>query len=319
MNIRKFKSHDYPSIVDIRNSLNIVWPAWPKDPETWKEIDLNRDPKCLFQRWVAEEDGKVVGAASFGRRLDDFHPQKFYINIEVPEANRQRGIGAALYEQLMHEMQPYDPRVLRTDILENQIQSYPFVQKRGFKEVWRETPVHVVVAGFDASPCADIEEDLKAEGITIKSLYDLKDDLDRDRRVYDLYMELAKDVPSELPEFILIPFEDWVKMLLEDPTTNPQAFFIAVQGGQYIALHDMGIEAPSRALLGGLLGTLPTYRNKRIGLLLILRAIKFAQHHNIPVFKTCTAITNAPMQSLFNKLGFARDPEWLQCEKVISA
>jgi ribosomal protein S18 acetylase RimI-like enzyme len=318
MNIREFKRDDYPSIVDIHNSLNIVWPAWPKDPETWMEIDRNRDPKCLYQRWVAVENGIVVGAASSGRRLDDYHPQKFYINIEVLEAYRRRGIGAALYNQLMESIQPHNPRILRTDILENQIQSYPFVQKRGFREVWRETPVHLETAGFDFSPFADIEENLRAEGITIKSLYDLKNDPDRDYRVYNLYMELAKDVPSELPEFTIIPYEDWRKMLLEDPTTNPEAFFITVQGDQYIALHDIGIEAPNRALLGGLLGTLPPYRNRRIGLALILCAIKYAQEHHIPVFKTCTAITNNPMQALFNKLGFARDPEWLQCEKVIS-
>ncbi|MBN1535796.1 MAG: GNAT family N-acetyltransferase [Anaerolineales bacterium] len=318
MNIRKFTSDDYAAIVEIRNSLNIVWPAWPKDPETWMEIDRNRDPKCLYQRWVAEEEGKVVGAASFGRRLDDFHPQKFYINIQVLEAYRRHGIGTALYKQLMKELQPYDPIILRTDILENQLQSYPFVQKRGFKEVWRETPVHLDVAGCDLSTYADLEITLKAEGISIKSLHDIKNNQDRDRRVYDLYMELAKDMPSELPEFTIIPYEDWVKITLEDPTTSPQAFFIAVHKDQYIALHETVIEMSDRALLGGLLGTLPAFRNKHIGLALILRAIKFAQNHNIPVFKTCTAITNNPMQNLFNKLGFTRDPEWLQCEKVIT-
>ncbi len=36
-----------------------------------------------------------------------------------------------------------------------------------------------------------------------------------------------------------------------------------------------------------------------------------------PQRKTCTAIQNVPMQVLFNKLGYARDPEWLQCQKDI--
>ncbi|HPH97811.1 MAG TPA: hypothetical protein PKW33_16485 [Anaerolineaceae bacterium] len=53
MNLRKLENQDYPAIAAIHNSLNIVWPAWPRDPEAWREADRNRDPKCRFQRWVA--------------------------------------------------------------------------------------------------------------------------------------------------------------------------------------------------------------------------------------------------------------------------
>jgi hypothetical protein len=35
------------------------------------------------------------------------------------------------------------------------------------------------------------------------------------------------------------------------------------------------------------------------------------------IAKTCTAINNVPMQALFYKLGYAHDPEWLQCQKDI--
>jgi mycothiol synthase len=318
MNIRKLTPTDYPAIVEIHNSLNIVWPTWPGNTAAWIEADRNRDPKCRVQRFVAEEGGQVVGAASYANRLDDYHPQKFYINIEVLAAFRNRGIGAALHDQLMEDLQQFDPRILRTDILVNQIQSYPFMEKRGFKEVWRETPVHLEVAKFDLKPYVGLESDLATAGITICTLAELAGDPDRDRKVYDLYMELAKDVPSELPEFVPAPYEDWLKWCLYDPATNPDAVALAVFQDQYVSLHDMGVETSGQALLGGLLGTLPAFRNKRIGLALVLRAIKFAQQNSITEFKTCTAKVNLQMQALFNKLGFDRDPEWLQCEKVIS-
>lgn len=317
MNIRTFTNADYDSIVEIRNGLNIVWPAWPRDPAAWREIDRNRDPKCAFQRWVAEEDGKVVGAASRGRRLDDYHPQKFYINIEVPAACRNHGIGTALYDRLMEDIQPFEPRVLRTDILENQIQSYPFMQKRGFKEVWRETPVHLDVAGFDPTPYAGIEAKLHTEGITITSMHALEGDPQRDRKAYELYIALCRDVPSEYEEFTVFPYEDWVKMCLQDPSNDLDAFFIVTQGDRYIALHELGPDSQGKELLGSLMGTLPEFRGRQIGLALMVRAITFAKERNLPVFKTCTAVTNKPMQSIFNRLGFGRDPEWLQCQKDI--
>jgi len=317
MIIRKSTIDDYPPIVDIHNSLNIVWPAWPRDPSVWLENDRRRDPRCKHQRWVALEEGKVVGAASYANRLDDYHPQKFYINVEVLEEFRLRGIGTALYDQLMADLEHFTPRILRTDILVNQIQSYPFVEKRGFKEVWRETPVHMDITGFDFAPYSALEQHLLAEGIHIKSLHELENDRERNQKVYNLYMQLAKDVPSENAEFTPSPYADWEKWCLNDPTTDLDAFFIAVQGEQYIALHELGAEPSSTVLLGGLLGTLPAYRNKRIGLTLMLRALNFARQHQMPVFKTCTARVNVQMQALFDKLGFARDPEWLQCEKVI--
>jgi len=47
MHIRQFTSGDYPAIVDIHNSLNIVYPAWSTDPQVWEENDRNRDPEWL--------------------------------------------------------------------------------------------------------------------------------------------------------------------------------------------------------------------------------------------------------------------------------
>lgn len=317
MNLRQLENQDYPAIAAIHNSLNIVWPAWPREPEAWREADRNRDSRCKFQRWVAVEDGQVVGAASYANHLDDFHPQRFYINIEVFEPYRQRGIGGALYDQLMADLQPYRPWILRTDILANQIQSYPFVEKRGFKEVFRETPVHLKVASVDMRPYTAMEDNLRAEGIEIRTLRELESDPGRDRKAYDLYMALNRDVPGETAEVTPSPFEDWAKWCLNDPTTDLDAFFIAVHGDRYIALHELGADVGGVSLLGGLLGTLPEYRNKRIGLVLMGRAIHFAQTRQLADFKTCTAIVNAPMQALFTRMGFTRDPEWLQCEKVI--
>jgi GNAT superfamily N-acetyltransferase len=317
MNIRDFKSIDYPSIVDIHNSLNIIWPEASRKVEDWVSADNNRSPKCNHRRFVAEVDSKIVGAASFGNRLDDYHPQKFYINIEVLEPYRNRGIGGALYDYMMNALEPFQPNILRTDILENQIQSFPFVQKRGFKEVWRETPVHLNISTFDFTPYESLEEDLKNLGIIIHSLSELQHEPDLEQKVFDLYKKAASYVPSEYESFDIGPFEDWLGWCLHDPSTDPDAFFIASHEGRFIALHELGKDSSGTSLLGGLLGTLPEYRGKGIALALMLRAIRYAQNAKLASFKTCTAAVNIPMQRLFTKLGFGYDPQWLQCQRDI--
>ena len=73
-NIRIFTADDYPAIVDIHNSLNIVWPERPRTPEGWAEAERNRNPKCKYKRWVAVYDGNVVGFGSYGQSIYEYHP-----------------------------------------------------------------------------------------------------------------------------------------------------------------------------------------------------------------------------------------------------
>jgi RimJ/RimL family protein N-acetyltransferase len=48
---------------------------------------------------------------------------------------------------------------------------------------------------------------------------------------------------------------------------------------------------------------------------MVLRNIAYGREHGYTMLKDCTAIQNTPMQALFNRLGFERDPEWQQCQK----
>jgi RimJ/RimL family protein N-acetyltransferase len=104
---------------------------------------------------------------------------------------------------------------------------------------------------------------------------------------------------------------------LNDPSTVHDAYVIAVQGDEYVGLRELGKYPDSDVLLGGLMGVRRDYRNRGIGLAMQLRGIAYAREHGYRLIKDCTAIQNAPMQTLFNRLGYARAPEWQQCQKDI--
>jgi mycothiol synthase len=318
MNICSFTVDDYPAIVNIDNSLNIVWPERPRTPEAWAAADRNRNPERQFQRLVAVTDGKVVGFGSYEQISTDQHPHRFYINIEVIPKYQRQGIGTALYDQIMAELQPLDPYVLRADAFTNLPQGFFFLQKRGFYEAFRETPVHLDVTSFDPSPYVGLEAKLLDKGIIIKTLHDLKTDPNRDRKIYDLYWEVEEDVPHEDSQIEKQNFDEWVKWGLNDPTMLHDAYCVAIHADRYIGLSEWGTESDSDAVLGGLAGVRRAHRKQGIGLALQLRGIVYAREHGYRVLKTCTAVHNFPMQALFDKLGFARDPEWLQCQKDIS-
>ena len=317
MNIRPFVTEDYPAIVGIHNSLNIVWPEAPRTPEGWAQADRRRNPRYPFRRWVAETGGQVVGFGAFWQYSLDFHPPWFHVDVEVSPSHQRQGIGAALYDQVMAGLQPLDPHILRADAFANLPQGFRFLHKRGFYEAFRETPVHLDVASFDPGPYAGLEAGLLAKGIVVKTLRELASDPNRDRKTYDLYWEISEDVPQEDTRIEAPEFADWIKWGLNDPTILHDAYFIAVCGGEYVGLSEWYKDPDNDVLQGGLHGVRRAYRKQGISLALQLRAIAYAREHAFPLLKTCTAIQNAPMQALFDKLNFARDPEWQQCQMNI--
>jgi mycothiol synthase len=317
MIIRDFSSEDYPAMVAIHNSLNIIWPERPRTPEAWAAVDRTRNPKCRHQRWVAVENGCVLGFSSYGQSPTDYPPHSFYVNMEVHPEYQRGGIGALLYEQVMQGLQNFNAPALRADAFANLPQGFPFLQKRGFYEAFRETPVHLDVSAFDPNPYAGLEPKLKTIGIVIKTLRELESDPDRDRKIYDLYWQVNADVPHEGEQTENPKFDEWVGWGLNDASILHDAYFIALHGDEYIGLRELGKFPDSDLLLGSLLGVRREYRQRGIGLALQLRGIAYAREHGYRLLKTCTAIQNAPMQALFNKLGYARDPEWQQCQKDI--
>jgi GNAT superfamily N-acetyltransferase len=317
MKIRKFSPEDYPSIVGIHNSLNIIWPERPRTPEAWAASDQNRNPKWRHQRWVAVEAEAVVGFSSYGQSPWNYPPQSFYVNVEVHQEYQRQGIGSALYDQIMEGLQAFNPPALRADAFANQPSGFSFLQKRGFYEAFRETPVHLDATAFDPSQYVGLEPKLKADGIIIKTLQQLESDPGRNQKIYELYWEANSDVPQEGDPGKWPDYNEWLGWGLNDPSILHDAYFVAVRGDEYIGLRELGSYNDHDVLVGGLLGVRREYRNRGIGLAMQLRGIAYAREHGYRLLKTCTGIQNTPMQALFNKLGYARDPEWQQCQKDI--
>ena len=319
MYIRDFSEKDYPAIVDIHNALLISWPERPRTPEGWAEAERRRNPKCKFHRWVAVKNEKVVGFGSYGQNIFEYHPHRFNIDIEVNPQFQHQGIGGALYERIFTALQVFNARILRADAFTNLPQGFKFLEKRGFSEVFRETPVRIDTNTFDPNRYNDLETKLLEKGILIKTLRELESDPDRDQKIYQLYWEAFKDVPQEGLDVEAQSFDTWVKWGLNDRTVLHDAYFIAVTGDRYVGLREMGRDPDNDVLLGGLLGVRQEFRRQGIGLAMQVRGIKYAKLQGYPLLKTCTAVQNKPMQAIFNKLGYTRDPEWQQCQKDIPA
>ena len=150
----------------------------------------------------------------------------------------------------------------------------------------REWESHLPVAAFDAAPYAGLEAQIQAQGIVIKTLAELAVDPERDAKLHALNYELFQDVPSSEPA-TPVPLEHFIEHTVQNPTTLPDAYFVAVHDGEYVGMSSLwaNLTDPS-VLYTGLTGIRRAYRRRGIALALKLRAIAYAQARGVATVKT---------------------------------
>src|SRR5437764_14160400 len=129
--IRPFTKDDYPAIVAVSNA---VYTDYPGTVAERRFEDEHRDPKCRFERWVAERDGKVVAHADYGQAEWSYHPNRFWVSVVVHPDHQAQGIGTALYDHVVAALEPLDPQRLRSNAREDMKCGVRFLQERGFQE-----------------------------------------------------------------------------------------------------------------------------------------------------------------------------------------
>lgn len=312
-NIREKTPDDYPMMVEINNA---EWPDHPITVEEWRHEDEHRDPKCKFKEWVAEIDGEVVAFFGYDQWSGMYHPRKFSIYCLVHPNHQGKGIGSVLYEYVMDQLREFDPLVVRGYARENRVRGVEFLKARGFKEEMRAWESRLDAEKFDLASYANVEERPRSIGIEIKTVKELEGDPDRDRRLYELDMELMKDVPSP-DRRTDIPYEAYLDMVMRGPDFRPEAYFVAVHDGEYVGMSNLWVSQASKDLYTGLTGVRREHRHKGIALALKIRGIRYAKEHGHPVIKTWNETRNRPILEINERLGFVKQPADITFCKVL--
>ena len=311
--IRPFTPADYPGINEVSNA---VYREYPSTIAELRFQDEHRDPRCKFQRWVAEQDGGIVGVGEYGQSPSMYHPRKFSIEVTVHPAWQGQGIGSALYDQVIAALQPFDPLSLRAGTREDMTLGVRFLERRGFREDMRAWESRLDVAAFDAAPYDGLEAQVRAQGIEIKTLQELAADPERDRKLYALQLELQKDVPHPEPQ-TPVSYAYFVEHTLKSPNLLPEAYFVAVHQGDYVGMSALWASQAGSDLYTGLTGVTRAYRRKGIALALKLRGIAYAKAHEHPLIKTWNESNNRAILAINERLGYVRQPAWITYVKVL--
>lgn len=310
--------HEYGEYAAMLAVHQALWPEYPFSLEEWVRVVERTPPEYRSGWWVGEVAGQIVAVGSYREAYWAYAPGHYQFDLRVHPAYAGRGIGTALYQQLRQAMAQEEPapRLLLTMIRDDKAAACHLLAKWGFQPVLYLPTSRLDPATFDPAPYAPLLARLESEGITLHTIAELAAaGIDWQRPTWELTTQLIRDVPTSLP-VSPEPFERWQRGVVEAPSFDPHAYFVAHHGEAWVGLTHLRRRADPRFLENGLTGTLPAYRRRGIATALKVRAIAFARHCGAETIET-TNEKNNPMFALNLKLGFLPQPSWIEYQKQI--
>lgn len=306
---------DYPAIAAVLEEEN---PGWGQSAEELAYADATCDPNHYHTTLVAEETSGaaplLVGVAFVGHDPVAYQEHAFYLNLRVRPAWQGRGVGKALYDALCQRLAPRHPQELIALVWQAHPRTPRFLRERGFVERWRRVDSMLDATAFDFTPYGTLEEELQAQGITIKSYAELADDPDRLTKLYELDWALWQSIPygQAVTKRTLAQFTAEVN----NPQFLPTACFIALANAQFIGYSSLS--TTDEGFNTEMTGVLPAYRGRGVATLLKVYGIRYAVAQGNPRLDTQNDVSNEGMLALNRKLGFVQIGATLRLVKTLN-
>ncbi len=289
---------------DFERLVAIVNATSPDDPTSLDEIHWSDATYPGATRYLAEVDGKAVGAATTGRiyMYPPDHPG-FWGSIAVLPGVRRRGIGERLLRAISGAATSAGKTELHIGCSESRPEGIDFLAHRGFSELERSKSVRLELEGVTAPSV------VVPPGIEITTLAARPDLIEG---VHAVALETFDDIPGgddpmaagDLAEFrardvdrASIPKDAFFVAI--DPETGRAvgyASLLIVPGSTTTAWHDM------TAVLGA-------YRGRGIARVLKHATIAWAIDHGLTALETGNDEANAPMRAVNARLGYRPLPD----------
>ena len=290
----------------------------PESLAEWKHYDESRSKEYAYYRDLVQRDGTIIAFVETYQSQFYYHPQKFECRIYVHPDHDAPDIRPMVLDAMLDRLRDHDLIAITSGMLDDKPEATRFFEEYAFKKVAEEKISKLDVTQFDTGQFESALQRVRAGGIEIITLRVLQGrDLGWQRKLFDLDVTVNRDIPST-GEKHYPAFEEWCAMRLEGPTSDPDAWFVALDGEHYVGQSQGSIntEGESPLFVTGVTTTRREYRRRGIALALKVHIIRYAQAQGVQAIWTANDSTN-PMYQLNLKLGFEPQPSWVRVEKSL--
>ena len=292
VDVRPLEVDELARMVAVHNAVR------PDDPTTVEGlVDWRRQAEDMA--WlVAVADGADSGA---GIGLVGWHlpPQTAIVEAwTLPDA-RGRGIGAALYAELLGWSSERGCLAVQTAVAEDDEASLAWADRRGFREIGRNSRLVLDLDSVDAprmEPPAGIEIATWAERPGIE------------RGLYEVFVEAVPDVPGE-GDSQLPPFEKWLVNDMQGLSDRAEAVFVALAANEVVGYGKLSLpHAWTGDAFHDLIGVKRAWRGRGIAGALKRAQIAWAKEQGYRRLVTQNEERNEPIRRLNTRHGYHIEP-----------
>lgn len=283
---------DLARVVAVHNAVHRDDPTTVEGLVDWK----SQTQETVWLLAVA--DGEDVGA---GIGIVGWHLPPGTAIVEawtVPEA-RGRGIGAAVYTELLRWSSERDCVAVQTAVAEDDEASLAWADRRGFHEIGRNSRL---VLDLDPIEAPLVEPPTGIEIVTWTERPGIE------RGLYDVYVEAAPDVPGNEDEE-LPPFETWLANDMQGLSDRPDAVFVALAANEVVGYGKLSLPHTwTGTAFHDLIGVKRAWRGRGIASALKRAQIAWAKEQGYERLVTQNEERNEPIRRLNTRHGYHIEP-----------
>jgi GNAT superfamily N-acetyltransferase len=283
----------------------IVTAVRPESPTSVEEMRW-QDANWPGRRFVAEQDGRIVGTATTGRIYafpEAF--ERYWLGIDVLPDHRRQGIGSALLAAVSAHAREMGKTGLETSLSEIRTDGLAFLGHRGFEEIERAKSVRLELTGL-AAP-----EVRAPDGIELTTLAARPDLVTGVHAVAELAFP---DIPSADEPMVAGSLEEFRKRDVDRPGIPPDAFMVALDAatGETVGYASL-LYMPGRTDIAwhDMTAVRPSHRGRGIAIALKQATIRWAIEAGLTALDTGNDVENAPMRAVNARLGYTPLPDEL--------
>lgn len=292
------------SEADLATLVDLINQVTPDDPSSLEEIRWSDATYPGTARYLAERDGRVVGAATVGRIFvyPPEHPDLWGQIVVAPEA-RGAGVGTALLRAVSAHAADGGKTGLQFRTWDHRPEGIAFLAHRGYAELERSRMVRLPLGG------RPIPEVTMPAGLT---LTDLAAQPQLVTGVHAVALEAFDDIPGGDDPMAAGDLAEFRARDVDRPGIPPGAFKVAVDDatGAVIGYASLiMIPGSTTAAWHDMTAVRRAWRGRGVATALKVATIAWAIEHGLHALETGNDEENAGMRAVNARLGYLPLPD----------